>query len=106
MKRAITIGLLLALALAVPALASQTQPASKPGWAQGTITSWDEASKSFKLKGDDGKETALIWDGDTKVHGTAKVGELAKVKHKANKDGQLVATDIYVGKAEIDKAGD
>ena len=104
MKRAMIVGML--LALAVPVLASQTQPAAKPGWARGTITAWDEGSKSLKIKGDDGQETALVWDKDTKVHGSAKVGEPAKVKHKKDKDGRLLATHIYVGKEEMDKAGD
>src|SRR5262245_31397519 len=80
-KRVLALAIVAALVLCVPAIADQTKPAAgKPDHIKGTITAWDDATKTFTVKGKDDKEYAFSWNDATKVNGTPKVGEEVKVE--------------------------
>src|SRR5262245_9460096 len=90
----------LALAFGV-AMAAEKAPAQKasktePDMVKGTITAWDDATKTFKVKDESGQEHSMMWDASTKVHGTARVGEHVKVSTKME-NGQMMATQIHIG---------
>ncbi len=106
MKRILATTAVVALVFAGVALAAQTKPMSKPepGWVKGTITAWDPSAKSLKLKDGEGKEWSFSWNDDTKVMGTPKVGEMIELKYRKDKDDHTMATHIYVGKEQMEKA--
>jgi len=107
MKRILTTAAVAALLFSGIALAGQTKPMSspEPGWAQGTITAWDDAAKTFKVKDDDGKEWSFTWNDESKVMGTPAVGEMVRLKYKKGKDDKTIATHLYIGKEQMEKAG-
>lgn len=107
MRTSVSFTAIVALLLCGSAIAAQTKPMDKPepAWAEGTIAAWDDAAKSFTVKDKDGKEWAFSWGEEAKVMGKAAVGEMVKVKYKKDKEGKAWATHIFVGKAEIEKAG-
>jgi hypothetical protein len=91
--------------IALPAIAGTAKKADHSGMsAKGTITAWDDATKTMKVKDESGKEMSITWNDQTKVMGTAKVGEMVKVEFKKEKD-TMMATHVIVGKENIEKAG-
>jgi|SRR5258706_11384175 len=105
MKKFLALAAVAAFVLALPALAATPAKGAKPEmWATGTITSWDDAIKTMKVKDEAGKEMSITWNEKTKVQGSAKVGEMVKVEFKKEKDTML-ATHVFVGKENMDKAG-
>src|SRR6266850_7198310 len=105
MKKFLALAVVAAFVLALPALADTTKKSEKHGmWAKGTITAWDDATKTVKVKDESGKEMSITWNDQTKVTGTAKVGEMVKVEYKKEKD-MMMATHVIIGKENIEKAG-
>src|SRR5262245_2319539 len=98
MKKFLALAVVAAFAVAVPALAAQTKPAEKADHAHGTITAWDDATKTFKVKDKAGKETEYSMNDQTKVTGTPKVGEMVNLQYTKDKDGKAWATHVTVGK--------
>jgi hypothetical protein len=97
MKRFIAMAAALVLMLALPtAAAAKTAHKSSPH-VSGTIVSWDEATKQATIKDSAGKETSVVWNDQTKVEGTPKVGEHASVSYMKEKDGKMLATHVHVG---------
>jgi hypothetical protein len=47
---------------------------------------------------------SITWNADTKVMGAGKVGEMVKVGFKKEKD-TMMATQVFVGKENMEKAG-
>lgn len=107
-KKLFALAVVALLMTAATALANdpQTQRAANPDpeWIDGTIVTWDDATKNFKVKDSTGKEISLTMDANTKVHGTGKVGEPVRVKTKKDRDGNVMATQIFIGREQIDKA--
>lgn len=105
MKRLLALSVAAIFALGVTAFAAdaQTKAMAKGEHAKGTITAWDEATRTMKVKDKDGKEWAFEWNDKTMVHGTPKVGEMVKLEYSKDKDGRMWATHVYVGKEEIEK---
>jgi len=103
MRKFLAFAALAAFVICVPALAAQTKPAEKADHAHGTITAWDDASKTFKVKDKSGKESDFSWNDQTKVTGTPKVGEMVSLQYTKDKDGKAWATHITVGKTEAAK---
>ena len=63
----------------------------------GTVTSVDEARKSFVVKNSAGKDTRLVWTSATTVSG-GKVRAGAKVTLRyLDKDGKHIATSVILG---------
>jgi hypothetical protein len=60
----------------------------------GTVSAYDEAAKSLKLKDSKGKEHDFSLTTATVLSGTAKVGEHAVVAYMI-KDGKNIATSIH-----------
>lgn len=106
MKKFLALAVVAAFVLAIPALAGEEKKADKGNmmWAKGTITAWDDATKMMKVKDEAGKEMSITWNDKTKVHGTAKVGEMVKVEFTKEKD-MMMATHVFVGKENMEKAG-
>ena len=100
MKKLIALAIVAAFALGVPALAAQTKPAEKGEHAHGTITAWDDATKTFKVKDKNGKEWDFSWNESTKVTGTPKVGEMVSLQYMKDKDGKAMASKITVSEAK------
>ncbi len=103
MKKLFALAIVCALVLAMPALAGDEKKMEKGEWAKGTITAWDDATKTMKVKDDSGKEWSFAWNDKTMVHGKAAVGEMVKLEFTKDKDGKPWATHVYVGKEEISK---
>ena len=103
MRKFLALAIVAAFVLCIPAFAAQTKPAEMAGHAHGTITAWDETSKTFKVKDKNGKEWDFSWNDQTKVTGTPKVGEHVSLEYKKDKDGKAWAIHIAVGKAEMAK---
>ena len=104
MRKMLALAIVAAFTLGVAAYADQTKPMAKGDHAKGTITAWDDASKTFKVKDKNGKEWDFSWNEATKVHGTPKVGEVVKLDYTKDKDGKSWATHVFVGKEEVEKA--
>jgi|SRR6266850_4177526 len=105
MKKMIALAVVAAFLIAIPALAGEEKKMEKGEmWAKGTITAWDDATKMMKVNDGSGKEMTISWNENTKVQGTAKIGEMVKVGFKKEKD-MMMATHVYVGKENIEKAG-
>lgn len=104
MRKFLALAVVAAFALSMPALAAQTKPAEKGDHAKGTITAWDDASKTMKVKDKNGKEWEFMWNDQTKVTGTPKVGEMVNLQYMKDKDGKSVATHVTVTKTETAKA--
>lgn len=83
---------------------SQTKMMDKGDRAKGTITAWDEATKTFTIKDKDGKEWTFEWNDKTMVHGAGKVGEMVKLQYTKDADGKMWASHVFVGKEEIEKS--
>jgi len=67
---------------------------------RGTITSIDNASKSFVVRDDaSGKETTVYWNASTKVNGDLKVGALVALE-ATEQSGKMVATTIEATSAK------
>jgi hypothetical protein len=63
----------------------------------GTVTSVDEARKSFAVRNSVGRDTRLVWTNATTVTG-GKVTAGAKVTLRyLDKDGKHIATSIVIG---------
>lgn len=95
---------MLLVGFAAYAVDTQTKAMDKGDRAKGTITAWDEATKTFKVKDKDGKEWAFEWNDKTMLHGSPKVGEMVKLEYSKGADGKMWATHVYVGKEEIEKS--
>jgi hypothetical protein len=105
MKKFLALAIVAAFALGIPALAAQTKPAAaKADHAHGTITAWDEAGKTFKVKDKNGKEWDFSWNEQTKLNGAPKVGDSVSLVYTKDKDGKAWANHITVGKTEAPKA--
>jgi len=104
MKKLLAFSILAMFVLCIPAIADQTKPTEKTDHAKGTISAWDEGSKSFKVKDKDDKEWSFSWNDATKVHGTPKVGESVRVEYTKDKDGNALATRVWAGKEAMGKA--
>jgi hypothetical protein len=63
----------------------------------GTITSVDEASKSFAVKNSAGRETRLVWTNATSVTGGKVVTGARVTLRYLDKDGKHIATSIVIG---------
>lgn len=77
-------------------------------WANGTITNWDPASKTFVLRTQEGGKKKRVvnetfsWNEKTTVEGAeTKVGQRAKVKFTKKKDGTMIAHHVFIGKRAI-----
>lgn len=108
MRKLLALAVVTAFVFALPALAGDEQKAEKAmkgSWAKGTISAWDEATKTLKVKEENGKEMTFTMNDKTMVHGQAKVGEMVKLEYMKDKEGKPTATHVYVGKEEMDKAG-
>ena len=103
MRKFVALAIVAAFALCVPAFAAQTKPAEKADHAHGTITVWDDATKTFKVKDKNGKEWEFAWNDQTKVTGTPKVGEMVSLQYTKDKDGKALASHVTVGKTETAK---
>jgi Cu/Ag efflux protein CusF len=101
----------LCITLVAPALAAETPAAGAPPaqktkgeMAKGTITKWDDATKSFTVKLEVPMagltEVSLSWTDKTKLQGAGKVGETVLVKY-STETGKPVAHSIMVGKDAI-----
>jgi len=104
MRKLMTLGIVAAFALSMTAFAAQTKPMEKSDHAKGTITAWDDATKTFKVKDKNGKEWDFSWNESTQVHGTPKVGEVVKLQYSKDADGKSMASHIWAGKEEVEKA--
>ncbi|HEY3174821.1 MAG TPA: hypothetical protein VGK94_03575 [Candidatus Polarisedimenticolia bacterium] len=106
MRRLLVLAVAAMFAFGVMAFASeaQTKAMEKGDHAKGTITAWDEGTKTMKVKDKDGKEWTFEWNDQTMVHGAPKVGEMVKLDYSKDKDGKMLASHVYVGKEEIGKA--
>jgi maltose-binding protein MalE len=102
MRKFLALAIVAAFVLCIPAFAAetktaQTKAAEKTDHAHGTITAWDEAGKTFKVKDKAGKEWDFSWNEKTKVVGTPKVGETVSLHYTKDKDGKAWASHITIG---------
>src|SRR5437867_8750794 len=104
MKKMLALAVVAAFVIAIPALAAEHKTANKEMWAKGTITAWDDATKTMKVKDEAGKEMSITWNANTKVQGTGKVGEMVKVGYRMEKE-TMMAVQVFVGKENMEKAG-
>jgi hypothetical protein len=63
----------------------------------GTITSWDEASKQATIKDSAGKDFHIRWTEKTQFTGRPQIGDHAFVSYTKDKDGEVWAKYISVG---------
>jgi hypothetical protein len=103
MKKLLSLASVATFILALPALAGD-EKMDKSEWAKGTISAWDDAGKTFKVKDDAGKEWSFTRKETCQLHGTAKTGEPTMVEFTKDEDGKAWAHHVYVGKDEIAKA--
>jgi hypothetical protein len=67
---------------------------------RGTITSIDNASKSFVVRDEaSGKEATVYWNASTKVNGDLKVGAVVSLE-ATEQSGKMVATTIEATSAK------
>ena len=89
---------------ATPAPAPAPAPAVKPEIVKGTITKWDDATKTLTVKLDapvnGATEMTISWNEKTKLQGAGKVGEAVLVRY-ATEAGKSTARNIMVGKDAI-----
>ena len=82
-----------------PAPSTRSQSPA-PATLHGSVTSVDNASKSFVLKDDaSGKDTTVYWDGTTRMNGDLKVGSAVTVL-ATDSDGRTLATTIDIKSAK------
>lgn len=100
MKRLLSIGIVLALLLALPVLAGDDKTATmeKSMEMKGKITAWNEQTKMFKIQDKTGKVMSFGWNDQTMVHGMPKVDEMARIEYMRDDSGMMWATHVYVGK--------
>jgi exonuclease VII large subunit len=66
----------------------------------GTVSAVDQKAKTFSLKDDNGKQTAITWTAATRVKGgVLKDGDRVNVSVFA-KDGKNIATSIRIASAK------
>ena len=98
--------ILTAPVLVAPVLAADAKPAdAKPQnmKLKGTISRWDDATKSFSVKDESGKETSFAWDASTKVEaGDKRAGEPIELAYMTGADGKNMALKIRIGKEAIE----
>ncbi|HZE89018.1 MAG TPA: hypothetical protein VE404_05690 [Verrucomicrobiae bacterium] len=106
MKKFLALAVVAVCVLSLPLLAAEAKKADHQGpmWATGTITAWDTATKSMKMKDESGKEMSMNVSDKAQVHGTAKVGEMAKVAYRMH-ENTMMAMQVFVGKENMEKAG-
>jgi hypothetical protein len=104
MKKFFALAIVAAIVLALPALAGEMKKTDKAEMAKGTISAWDDATKTFKVKEESGTEWTFAMMDKSEVHGTAKVGETVMVKYTKDEAGKMWAHHVFVGKDEIAKA--
>ena len=105
MRKLLALCVVAVFTMGLTAYAAQTKPMVEKGdHAKGTITAWDDATKTFKVKDKNGKEWDFAWNDSTQVHGTPKVGEMVKLEYTKDKDGKAWASHVWAGKEEIEKA--
>jgi hypothetical protein len=63
----------------------------------GTVTTVDEARKSFAVRNSAGKDTRLVWTNATTVTGGKVVAGAKVTLRYLDKDGKHIATSIVVG---------
>jgi hypothetical protein len=100
MKKLIAIALLATVAALVPALADETRERNAERDARrtrGTVSSWDDASKTFRVKSDTGEEIVLTWNERTQIEGTPRVGTTVRVKFRKDRDGKVWAVRVAAG---------
>ncbi|MBZ5638555.1 MAG: hypothetical protein LAO51_07330 [Acidobacteriia bacterium] len=95
MRRLVACLVVVAIALAVPALAAEKGMKTMNHMAKGEIVKWDDAAKTFAIKDAKGKEESFVWSDKTKVEGTPKVGDHVVV-HFTRAGEQRVAESIAV----------
>jgi len=101
---ALTAVLVLATAAVAIPQSAQDKPADNPSASQskavrGTITSVDNAAKSFVVKDANGTETTVFWNDATRLSGELATGSMVVVQ-SAMQDGKTVATAIQVSGAK------
>ena len=92
------------VSLLAMALAASLSGAPAPGKAKthgyalsGTVSSVDEARKSFSVRNAAGKETRLVWTDATTVYGgKVKAGANVTLRY-LDKDGKHIATSVVIG---------
>ncbi|HTR01962.1 MAG TPA: hypothetical protein VMN82_02110 [Thermoanaerobaculia bacterium] len=99
----------IASALSVAALAqdapnprgdAQRMQSQAAATIHGSVTSVDNASRSFVVKDDGtGKESTVYWDGTTKMNGDLKVGSMVYVQI-TDASGKSMATTIDIKSAK------
>lgn len=106
MKKVLLLAVAAMLVFGVSAFAAETQTKAmhKVDHVKGTITAWDDATRTFTVKDKDGKEWSFQWNEKAKVHGTPKVGEMVKLNFTKDEGGKMWAEQVFVGKEEIDKS--
>jgi hypothetical protein len=83
-----------------PSSDTQKSQSQSPASLHGTVTSVDNASKSFVVKDDaTGKETTVYWDGSTKMNGELKVGSMVAIQ-SSDSSGKTLATTIDIKSAK------
>lgn len=112
MKKILSLGMVLGLALSASALTAQQPPEdprqdpSRPAPQEmgqqhatsslrGTIASLDHQAKSFIIRDDSGKEVTVFWNDTTKLNGDLKEGATVSVEAR-DEGGRMTATSIQV----------
>lgn len=106
MKRILALTVLLAVALCLPVLAGEEKmmdKADKSMKAKGTITAWNQETKTFKVEDKAGMAWTFKWNDKTMVNGTPKVGEAVKVEFMKDDSGAMWATHVNIMKEEMAK---
>jgi hypothetical protein len=105
MRKLLSIGVALALLVALPVLAGEAKSAKmeKTMEMKGKITAWNEQSKMFKIEDKTGKVMSFTWNDKTMVHGMPKVDEMVRVEFMRDEAGMMWATNVWVGKEKETK---
>jgi hypothetical protein len=96
MKPQFALAAALTVALVLPAIATASEYVKDKPNVEGTITAWNAGTRQATIADSAGKEISFEWNANTKVAGTAKVGEQASVAYTTDKAGKNVATHVRI----------
>jgi hypothetical protein len=95
---------LIAFVFALGVASAATAKGAHAMTLSGTVSALDQKAKTFSLKDEKGKATAIAWTAATKIRGgTLKDGERVDVS-VFQKDGKTVATSIRIASGRVAKA--
>jgi hypothetical protein len=97
MRKMAALAIAMTVVLVLPTMAAATGTHKSRPHVNGTITSWDDATKQATVKDSAGKEMSFRWNEKTQFTGRPQVGDHAFVSYTKDENGKVWAKYVSVG---------